>query len=217
MVAPQAQNGRQERRTIAVRPELARQRRESAAAGSAPSSALLRHWLDDGISRTRTGAGPVNDVSEIENTRWHIYDVPAGLALALEDLTPDGYIAANDAIGLPVDQRPASDAFNERMNYRRLQQAVDAAGRLAQRRNCAWTATDIERARFIEDGYGEFSYVFNLQDGRTVVVASTPQLSITGGDGRWPSQYPGVEHWLCLPSRSGAEIYRVHVDEPERR
>jgi hypothetical protein len=212
MARPNAQDGRQERRTIAVNPELARQRRETAAATSATPPPLLRHWLDDSISRTRTGVAPLNGVPEIKNVRWHIYDLPAGLALELEDLTPDGFIAAIDTIALPVGQRPTSDAFDERMKHRRLQQAVDAAGQVALRSHHTWSAADIERALFMVDGYGGFSYVFCLQDGRTVVVTSTPQTSITGGDGRWPSQYPGVEHWLCLPSPSGTEIYRVHVD-----
>ncbi|HZS89252.1 MAG TPA: hypothetical protein VFE42_17400 [Chloroflexota bacterium] len=217
MARPKAQDGRQEPRTIAVNPKLVRQGRKGAAATSDSPPPLLRHWLDDSISRTRTGAGSLNGVPEIKNSRWHIYDLPAGLALDLEDLTPDGFIAAVETIALPLGQRPASDAFDERMKHRRLQQAVDAAGQVALRRNRAWSAADIERAHYIADGYGGFSYVLYVQDGRTVVAASAPQTSITGGDGRWPSQYPGVEHWLCLPSPSGTEVYRVHVDEPERR
>jgi hypothetical protein len=157
----------------------------------------------------------VSGTAEPESARWHVYDLPAGLDLALEDLTPDGYVDTIDEIALPVGQPPTSGDLDERMHQRRLLLAVDAAGRVARHRQLAWSADSIERARFIVDGYDGFSYVFNLRDGRTVIVASTPQLTLTGGDGRWPGQYPGVEHWLCGLSPSDPEVSRVHVNEPE--
>jgi hypothetical protein len=190
--------------TIAVNPELARERRENAAAGSPPPSPLPRHRLNEGSGCTRTGVGPAG-----EAIRWHVYELPVGTAVALEDLTPDGYIAVDEEIARPLDRPSAAVESAEYGDDRRLWQALEVAWGVALLRQAPWMVGDLERARLIRDGYGGFSYVFEVQDGRTVVVTSTPQPSITGGDGRWPSLYPRVAHWLCLPSPSGPEVHRV--------
>jgi hypothetical protein len=53
MARPKAQNGKDERLTIAVEPEVAQQIREIAKAESMPMSVLMRRWINEGIRRTR--------------------------------------------------------------------------------------------------------------------------------------------------------------------